>query len=279
MVNAQFAPSEESWSRAVEHANRAGDRRDALEGLSWVAGAVWAGPTSADQGVRRCREIFEQAQGDRKAMSSALFTRAGFEACLGHFDEANALLDRARALLEEVALRVWMAGALAQAAGWIELLQDDPAAAERELRRGYDGLAAIGELSWLSTVAGLLAEAIYAQHRYDEAERFTRMSEESAGAEDVYTQVLWRSVRAKCLVRRGSTSDALRLARESVARVEGTDSLHLRWHTMMSAAEVLRLAGRIDEAGTALREAIGLAERKGNVVGARLARSSLERLR
>jgi len=279
MVNAQFAPAEDSWSRAVEHANRAGDRRDALEGLSWVAGAVWAGPTSADQGIRRCHEIFEQARGDRKAMSSALFTRAGFEACLGHFDEANALLDRARALLEEVALRVWMAGALAQAAGWIDLLQGDPAAAERELRRGYDALAAMGELSWLSTVAGLLAEAVYAQHRYDEAERLTLMSEKSAGAEDVYTQVLWRSVRAKCLVRRGRISGALHLARESVTRVEGTDSLHLRWHTMMSTAEVLRLAGRVEEAGATLREAIGLAERKGNLVGARQAQASLDRLR
>src|SRR6185312_1132491 len=129
MVDAQFAPAEESWSRAVEHANRAGDRRDALEGLSWVAGAVWAGPTPADRGARRCRELFDQAQGDRKAMSSALFSRAGFEACLGHFDEATELLDRATALLEEVALRVWMAGALAQAAGWVELLKGEPEAA------------------------------------------------------------------------------------------------------------------------------------------------------
>ena len=42
----------------------------------------------------------------------------------------------ARALLEEVALPVWAAGPLAQEAGWIELLAGDPAAAERELRRG-----------------------------------------------------------------------------------------------------------------------------------------------
>jgi ATP/maltotriose-dependent transcriptional regulator MalT len=211
-------------------------------------------------------------------MSSALFSRAGFEACLGRFDAASELLDRARALLEEVALRVWMAGALAQAAGWVELLKGEPAAAERALRRGYDTLAAIGELSWLSTVAGLLAEAIYAQDRYEEAERLTRMSEASAGAEDVYTQVLWRSVRAKCLARQGRTSDALPLARESVTRVEGTDSLHLRWHTLMSAAEVLRLAGHFEEAGATLRKAIGVAQQKGNLVGARLAQESLDHM-
>ena len=60
-------------------------------------------------------------------------------------------------------------------------------------------------MSWLSTVAGILAEAVYAQGRYDEAMRFTRISEELAGAEDVYSHVLWRSVRAKVLARRGET--------------------------------------------------------------------------
>jgi class 3 adenylate cyclase/tetratricopeptide (TPR) repeat protein len=277
MVNAQFAPAEDAWSKAVEHAHLAGDRREALEGLSWVAGAVWAGPTSAEEGIRRCQEIFEASQGDRKAMSSALFSQAGFEACLGRFDEASELLDRARSLLEEVALPVWMAGALAEGAGWAKLLEGDPAAAEEELRRGYETLSTIGELSWLSTVAGILAEAVCAQGRYEEAERFTRISEESAGAEDVYTQVLWRSVRAKCLARRGRMADARRLARESVMRVESTDSLHLRWHTLMSEAEVLWLAGQIEGARTRWHEAIRAAEQKGNPVGARLARVSLDR--
>jgi ATP/maltotriose-dependent transcriptional regulator MalT len=127
----------------------------------------------------------------------------------------------------------------------------------------------------LSSVAGILAEAIYGQGRYEEAERFTHVSEESAGAEDVYTHVLWRSVRAKVLARQGKMAEALALARESVALVESTDSLHLRWHTLMSAAEVLGLAGREAEAEAALREAIRAAEQKGNVVGARLALEAL----
>jgi class 3 adenylate cyclase/tetratricopeptide (TPR) repeat protein len=275
---ARFARAEEAWSKAAEHAYRAGNRRDALESLSWVPGMVWAGPTPAQQGIMRCREVFDRAQGDKKAMSSALFHQAGFEAGLGHFDEARELFERARALLEEVALRVWMAGPLAQAAGWAALLEGDPATAERQLRRGYETLSAIGEVSLLSTVAGMLAEAIYAQGRYEEAEPLTRISEEAAGAEDVYTHVLWRSVRAKVLARGGEMTEALRLTRDSAALVETTDSLHLRWHTLMSEAEVLRLAGRIGEAEAALHEAVRAAELKGNLVGARLGREALKGL-
>jgi class 3 adenylate cyclase/tetratricopeptide (TPR) repeat protein len=275
MVSSRLAPAEEAWSKAVEHAQRAGNRREAVEGLAWVAAALWAGPTPAEEGIRRCRALFDRAQGDRKAMSTALFAQAGLEADLGHFDEAGELFRRARALLEEVALPVWIAGALAQALGWALLLEGRPGVAEQELRRGYETLREIGEVSFLSTVAGILAEALYAQGRYDEAEGLTRISEESAGGEDVYSQVLWRSVRGKCAARQRNTSEAIRLAREAVTLVGSTDSLDLSWHTLMSQAEVLRLAGRTAEAEAALHEAKRIAERKQNVVGARLAGEAL----
>jgi hypothetical protein len=249
-----------------------------VEGLAWVAAAVWVGPTPAREGIRRCREVFDRAQGDRKAMSTALFSQAGLEANLGRFDEAHELFSRAQALLEEVALPVWLAGGLAQAHGWALLLERRPAVAEQELRRGYETLTAIGEVNFLSTVAGILAEAIYVQGRNEEAERFTRISEESAGAEDVYSQLLWRSVRAKCVARQGDMSAALGLVRESDILIRSTDSLDLRWQALLSQAEVLRLAGRMAEAETAVHEAIRAAEQKENLVGAQFAREALRGL-
>jgi len=232
----------------------------------------------ADQGIERCREVFDRAQGDKKAMASAQFSQALLEAGLGRFEEAEELFSRARALLEEVALPVWIAGPLTQCLGWALLLQGDPAGAERELRAGHATLSAIGEVTLLSSVAGMLAEAIYAQGRDDEAQTLTSVSEELAGAEDVITHVLWRSVRAKVLARKGRIEDALLLARESATLVEATDSLLLRWHTMMSQAEVFAAAGRTADAQTALSAAIDAAERKQNLVGARLAREALDAL-
>jgi class 3 adenylate cyclase/tetratricopeptide (TPR) repeat protein len=274
----RFASSEDAWSRAVEHARRAGNRRDALEALSWVPGMVAAGPTPAEEALRRCRETFAEAQGDRKAMSCALFSQAGLEALLGRFDEARELSARARALLEEVALPAWIAGPLAHTVGWTELLAQDPPAAERELRRAFEVLTMIGELAFLSTTAAILAEALYAQGRYDEAEHFTKVSEESAGAEDTYSQVLWRSSRAKVLARQGEVTDALRLIGEAAAIVESTDCLQLRWHTLMSQAETMRLAGRFEQARDALEAAIRVAERKQILVGVRMAREVLREI-
>ena len=182
-------------------------------------------------------------------------------------------------LLEEVALTVWLAGPLAQFSGWVELLADDPAAAERELRWGYDRLGEIGELGWLSTVAGLLGEALCAQGRYDEAEELTSVTEESADAEDAYSQALWRSVRAKVLTRRGELSGAEQLARESVELAETTDFLHLRWHVHRSAGEVFFRAGNLRDASVVLNAAVALANQKGSTVGVRRASDLLEQVR
>ena len=212
LSRAQFGPAEAAWREAAAHAHLAGDRRDELESLWWVPLRSGPGPTHVDDGLQRCREVLESVDGDKKATSSCLMAQAVFGAGLGHFGEARRLVVQARALLEDVALTVWVAGPLAQFSGWVELLADDPAAAERELRWGYDTLGEIGGLGWLSTVAGLLGEALCAQGRYDEAEELTTVTEESADAEDAYSQALWRSVRAKALNGRSEPSGAGKLA-------------------------------------------------------------------
>src|SRR5215211_465167 len=134
---------------------------------------------------------------------------AKLEAMRGRLEEARDLVARARSILQEVALTVWLAGPLTQMAGWVEILVGDPATAERDLRLGAETLRRIGELSWLSTAAGILAEAVYVQGRYDdEVQPFLQVCEETAGSEDAYSQSLLRSVRAKLLARRGDAETA-----------------------------------------------------------------------
>jgi ATP/maltotriose-dependent transcriptional regulator MalT len=266
LVRAQFAAAEDAWFRAADHARRAVDSRDELESLAWVPLTAWAGPIRADRGLARCNEVLERARGDKKVTASALIAQAVFEAELGRFGEARACVGRAKALLEEVALTVWLAGPVAQFAGWVELLGDDAAAAERELRSGYDTLAEIGELGWLSTTAALLAEAVLVQGRVDEAEELTYASEKSAGAEDTYSHALLRSVRAKVFARRGDGDAALQLASEAVALADRTDFVDLRWLARVSCAEVFRTTGRGAEARALVEEAIEIAQERGSVV-------------
>jgi tetratricopeptide (TPR) repeat protein len=275
----QFGRAEDAWRRAAAHAHRAGDRRNELESLSWVPLTIWAGPTPAGDGIPRCDEIARAADGDRKAVATALFSRAVFEAGLGHVEEARGLLARARTMLEDVALSVWIAGPLAQFGGWSELLAGDPAAAERVCREGADTLQEIGEVSWLSSLLGILAEAVYVQGRYDEVRELLDRCREAGAEDDIYSSILLLSIEAKVLARRGDADEADALARSAVKLAESTDFAHLRWHALGSLAEVLETSGRSDAATAALEEAVGLAEAKGYVVGVERGRARLAALR
>jgi tetratricopeptide (TPR) repeat protein len=278
LYTTQFRPSEEAWERSSLHAHRAGNLREELESLSWVPICVWAGPTPAAEALERCQSVIDRARGDKKVLSTALFVQAELEAGLGRFDEAQELIARSKALLEELALTVWIAGPLTQFAGWVDLWRGDPAAAETQLRWGHETLSEMKEMAWLPTVDGILAEAIYAQGRVGEAEDLAVAIADSAGSEDVYSQLLWRGVRAKVLAGRGSVDDAEALARESLELVEGTDFLLGHWFAWMTLGEVLQRAGRADEAQAAVANAIKAAEEKGHLVRARLAKQLGARL-
>jgi len=67
----------------------------------------------------------------------------------------------------------------------------------------------MGEKTFLAENAAQLAQALYTQGRYDEADRFVRVSEE-AGSQKAY----WGPVRAKLLARRADAAGAEALARE-----------------------------------------------------------------
>ena len=166
----------------------------------------------------------------------------------GRFDEARELIAAGRATLLDLGLRVRGTMAPAMHLGFVELLADDPSAAVAALRSGYDTLAEMGEKSFLSTLAANLAEALYAQGAYSEAERFAAESEASAARDDVVSQVGWRRVRAKLRARDGEADDALRLANEAVAFADRTDMLDERADARVTLADVLEL-GRLRRRG------------------------------
>ncbi|MEP6696715.1 MAG: adenylate/guanylate cyclase domain-containing protein [Pseudonocardiales bacterium] len=269
VTKAQFASAQQAWEKAAEHAGAAGDRRSELEALSWVLLSLWAGPAPVEQGLRRSLSVLERAGGDQKARATAMFMRAVFEAARGDDATAKQLIEQARSLLEEIALTVWMAGPLAQMAGLVELRAQRPDAAEQELRRGYDTLIKVGEMAWTPTVAALLAQAVYAQERFDEAQSLADRSRELAGSEDVFSQVLWRRVSAALLARRGQGQDAETLIREALDVAALTDSLPLQGEALLGLAEVLALCSRSAESAGAIQDAVQVFERKGDVQAAR----------
>jgi hypothetical protein len=79
------------------------------------------------------------------------------------------------------------------------------------------------------------------------------------------------------LARRGELTEAEALAREAVSYTEGAQFPDWRADTLLDLAEVLRPAGRPEEANAATRDALGLYEAKGNIAAAESVRVLLGR--
>jgi tetratricopeptide (TPR) repeat protein len=227
--------------------------------------------------LRRCEDILAAARGDPALEAVSLATIGHLQAMLGRFDEARASARHSRAIGEEFGLTSWLA-ALPLYSGPIELLAGEPGAAERELRAGYDALIEMGDLGRLSTEAAFLAQALYAQGRYEEAEYLTGVCEGATTPDDVLSQIAWRSVRAKALAQERELQQAELLAQEAVALAQETDGLDLHGDALLDLAEVLRASGRPSDAVAAAERALSLYERKGNLVSAARARAALRAL-
>jgi tetratricopeptide (TPR) repeat protein len=241
-----------------------------------LVGAIWFGPTPVDEGIRRYREILARPADARRITASVLRALGGLQAMEGDFAAARGAIAEARAILDDLGLRVTSAST-AETAAIVELLADDPAAAEDELRAGYERLEEMGDTTVTPVLAALLAQALYLQERHDEALAFTEASEAEAAADDISAQVQWRAARAKILARAGGVEEAEALGREAVGLAEQTDFLVVRGDSLADLAAVLRIAGRADEGRAALAEAARLYERKGHTVAARRAARALER--
>ena len=152
---------------------------------------------------------------------------------------------------------------------------EDPVVAEIQLRESDEALDAAGEKGTRSTILANLAEALYRQGRYDEAQEIAIASAELGADDDVSTQALVWAVRAKILARRDLAEEAEAMAREAVALAGDTEFVDLRAETLLALGEVLRLADRRDDAVAAIRGALDLWETKGNVVFAGRARRLL----
>jgi predicted ATPase/class 3 adenylate cyclase len=263
----RFGKQGESLERALLHAQRAGDAREEAEILVWLQTSLCFGPTPVRDAIRRCEEILEQGRDFRWVESATLGMLSYLHAMHGRFSEARALYARSRAILEELGMRFALAGRTIVPAA-AETLAGDHDAAESVLRWGYAVLEEMGETELRSTVAAYLAETLYEQGRYDDAEAFSRISEQLASEDDLLSGVTWRGARAKVLARRGLGEEAEQLARAGLALAGSTDCLGLHGGALLDLAEVLSLLGREEEAAPLTDDAFWLFERKDDTVSA-----------
>jgi class 3 adenylate cyclase/tetratricopeptide (TPR) repeat protein len=262
--------------RAVEQARGRGATDAQISRLyrSLTGPLVW-GVVPVEEGIRRATGILEGISGAGEAdLRNAL---GGLLAMRGDFEAAHEELSRAHSAMEELGMN------LAIAAGHIpavaNLLSGDPEAVEARLRPGIEELRVAGETGFMSTSASGLAEALYRQGKLEEAEEWTKVSEESAAEDDVASQMQWRSIRGKTVARLGRIEEAEDLAREAVERALATDYLYMQGDCWMALAEVLAVAGNDREAREAAERAADVWQRKGITVEVERARAFAEELR
>jgi tetratricopeptide (TPR) repeat protein len=261
-----FGQAAEAAEQAVAHARAAGDERQRTRAAASYAIAALHGPTPVAEAIEHCREILEQSGDDHRLNGLVTSLLAPLEAMRGDFDRARTHARTARTTLQELGARV-LAASTSQETSVVEMLAGNPAEAVRQLQDDYDELTRMGERYLLSTIAGELARAHCLAGDLDAAFEMTRVAEELSAEDDIGSQALWRSVRARVLAHRdGDLTEAIRLASAAVGILSESDVLVRQADALLDLADILRLAGSPEPATKSLDEAAALLERKGNVV-------------
>jgi hypothetical protein len=125
---------------------------------------------------------------------------------------------------------------------------------------GRLGRREVGEL-----LAGILGEPASAALAGEilarsEAQQLTEEAEALAADDDIDSQACLRATRAKLLPRQGQLPAAVLLAEQAVALVEATAGSPQRAEFLVTQAEVLQLAGALDDAEACLRRALQVYE-------------------
>jgi tetratricopeptide (TPR) repeat protein len=264
----RLASAENCAQHAVELARQSGDEPLLARSESTYCFILFWGPRHVDDVAREVDVKLDWARrrGVRSLEVDALRILARIRAMQGRFEEARKLLWEKGEVFSSYGDTLVLVGGFLSA-GLVELLADQPADAEKVLRRGYRTLEEIGGQGQLLSLTSLLARALAQQGRYREAIAMTRECERLSGDEEVDAQIKWRSIRATVLAATGESDVAVRLSSEAVELTSSRDQLDSTAEAYADHAEVLRRIGRAEEAVDHARRALELYQAKGNLVG------------
>jgi tetratricopeptide (TPR) repeat protein len=262
---------EPALARALAHARRAGAHREEVLIADGLSASLALGPTSVEDGIRRCLEVQADAPDDRgieMAMSHAL---AHLYARRGEFDEARRLAARCREIAIESGQRA-EAAHLTEVAWDVEYLARDYAEAERVIAEGCSTFEALGKPHAMLEAFRALAQV--AQGRAPDTARLRAMASEKQQA----TRALLEVAIGSAELLRGDFEAAEAELLRAVTYFERTDLVTMGAHAFMVLGDVRRAAGKTVEADSQYRRALDMHERKGNVVEALVIESRLSGL-
>jgi class 3 adenylate cyclase/tetratricopeptide (TPR) repeat protein len=264
-----YGDAERAAREALRHARLAGSHHEEARAVDGLCNSLLYGPTPVGSALATCAELLSRAGGRSRALeANVLGAVAGLEGLQGAFEAARAAYGTAIEALDELGL-VLPRAALTQVVVPIELLAGDGPAAEREARLGAETFARFGSPT---LQVPLIAEALLAQGRIDEACAVLDEQTPETGPPLLAWQVRWRIVRSRALLALGHIAEAPGCAHEAVALADGTDDLVLRADAYAVLAAALAASGAGERAGSFRRSAQQLYDRKqASAAAARLA--------
>jgi tetratricopeptide (TPR) repeat protein len=256
--NGDFLAATALQERALEHARTIGDERREAAAIRFIVSDAFWGPEHVEPALARCRAILTEARNGR-VRANCLVRIGGLEGLAGRFGAARGTIAQAHAIMDELGLRHLKAHST-DVAVVVELLAGDYPLAEREARAAYAVLEEMGDRAFLAWEALLIAQALEAQGRVDEAEEWLTTSLRLAGDAEADHLVL----RARIQAARGRLDVAEELVCSAIAR--GPDSpVPFGNDAHLTLAEILVRAGRAQEAREAAEQALERFAAKGIV--------------
>jgi class 3 adenylate cyclase/tetratricopeptide (TPR) repeat protein len=245
--------------RAMEHAKKAGDLWFENHMRGYAAACLPPGPVPVGDAF----EWLMQAKTQNVTYEPVFdLHTAHVLAQAGRFSEAKPLLADTIAQMSERGLAMRTALAMG-VGGEIERLAGDLAAAELLARQGCEQLERMGDRGFLSYMACLLADVLYALGGYEEAGQWAQRGLELGHEKDLGTQLLGLAVRSRLLAHEGDHAAALALAHQLEELVKTSDSPLDHGDVALNLAQVLSLTGDHAGAEEAARRAAGCYQRKG----------------
>jgi class 3 adenylate cyclase len=272
----RIAESETALDQALTAARRARDHRRVNAVLAGAPLAALWGPNPVPRAGGRCLDVVRLLRittGSPVVEATSTRCQGVLDAMRGRAAAGRQLIESARRTLTELGMRHALLE-VDQFAGIVELVADDPAAAEPHLRRAYVGFRRMGLDADTAETAAFLARTCLALDRDAEADELCRESERLAG-HALRPSITWRTVRAQLHARVRAHDEARQVAKEAVSIAERTDALVDHGDACLTLAMVLTMAGDTAGSRAAAEQAVVLFERKGAAALVERARSLL----
>jgi tetratricopeptide (TPR) repeat protein len=277
LVRGHQSRSAELLELALAHGEAAGDAGCIARARSVLGITLLFGRTPAEEVIASLGQMVASSGNDPRVRAEAEQVTCVMHAMCGRFDRARAIGADARQHLAEVGHGLFLAN-LAQSTGHVEELAGDLDTAEREYKRSTADLEALGESSYLSTVAGLHARLLARRGQPAQAQVALDLARRHGSPDDVATQSLVGQTQGLLAAAAGEAERARAAIADALQQEPHDEQPDAVGETYVAAADVEQILGNTPGEREHLVAAQALFEVKGNVVRAREVTSRLRDL-